>query len=94
MLWEFFKFHSRIEVQSKKRAVKWNLGFTENVGWKMGLDSLFRALFAVTSGVGTGGGARPPSFGKCPFFGCKVPFFSVKKIIKIAFFSLSALLKT
>jgi hypothetical protein len=43
---------------------------------------------------GARGGQAPPSFGKCPFFGCKVPIFSVKKIIKIAFFSLSALLKT
>jgi hypothetical protein len=75
MLWEFFKFHSRIEVQSKKRAVKWNLGFTENVGWKMGLDSLFRALFAVTSGVGTGGWAGPQVLASALFLVAKCPFF-------------------
>jgi hypothetical protein len=38
-------------------------------------------------GVGTGGGAGPPSFQKCPFSGSKVPFTSVKNVIQIALFA-------
>ena len=39
-------------------------------------------------GVGTGGGARPPSFQKTqkvPFSGGKVPFAFVKNVVQIAF---------
>ena len=32
------------------------------------------------------GGADPPTFQKCPFFGSKVPFTSVKNIVQIAFY--------
>jgi hypothetical protein len=32
------------------------------------------------------GGPGPPSFGKCPFSGSKVPFSCVKNVLRIAFF--------
>ena len=51
-------------------------------------------MFGDCQGRRNRGGARPPSFAKCPFSGSEVPFSCVKNVIKIAFFAQRALLKT